>query len=412
MTAIEDDFLRRLDRTPLDANSVADHYEYFRARDAVMARLHERLRAGVDNGLTGTGLSDLVTELSGGEFSRFLNAYDWDKRRDLVRFPPGYPTPWRLGRLHQDRQALAAAGGRSPAAVYRDAPEAAVSGLSESAHTVVRALVDSDMSVQPVKILDDPRGYGIGGSRSVEGVPPPLAEADERDGRPANKAAAGRFRREGREVIRAVALAAHYSGARVLAIPAHGPALAEARANKYAHHIAENPGTAIEKLAGGEWKKPPPGALIIVDDADELGTDQILQLSSFAGDTNTKLLLVTADHAGLGPADPGRHSPASGEWNRCAREATDALAHQLPWGQHVGDPDDYRLCAAAADTPGELTQYLEKLTEIPNDIAHREAAEVLTRHATLIDGYRALTAPPISLAVADERRDRGYGIAL
>lgn len=413
MAAIEDDFLRRLDRTPLDANSVADRYESFRARDAVMARLHERLRAGVDNGLTGTGLSDLVAELSDGEFSRFLNAYDWDERRDLVRFPPGYPTPWRLGRLHQDRQALGAAGGRSPAAVYRDAPEAAVSGLSESAHAVVRAVVDSDMSVQPVKILDDPRGYGIGGSRSVEGVPPSLAEADERDGRPANRAAAARFRREGREVIRAVALAAHYSGARVLAMPAHGPALAEARTHRHAHHIAENPDATIEKLVRGEWKKPPPGALIIVDDADQLDTDQVLQLSTFAGDTNTKLLLVTADHAGVGPVGPDHAGRGFGDWDRSARETTDTLTHQLPWGQYLGDPADHRLCAIATDTAGELARYMAALSEIPDDIAHQQAAALLERHNQIVAAHTELAAPVRPLqASRGAQLDREQGLSL
>lgn len=392
MTAVEDDFLRRLDRAPLDANRLADRYASFRERDALMATFHERLRAGVDSGLTGSRLGDLVAEMSQGEFTRFLNRFDWEQRRDLSRFPDGYPTPWRLGQVHQDLQAIAAA-------VYRDAPESAVAGLSESSREVVRAIADSDMSVQPLKILDDPRGYGPFGSRSIEPVPPSMAEVDERDGRPADRHAAHQYRREGREVIRAVALAAHYSGARVLAVPAHAAALNEARTNKYAHHIAEHPDAAIEKLVGGEWKRPPPGALIVVDDADELDTDQVHQLSRFAGETNTKLLLVTADHN-----DRSQH------WSR---QTTDALVHQLPWGQHVGNLADYRLCARAADTPGELRSYLDSLSETPTDIAHQEAVTLLQGHQQIIAAYTALAAPLKAVEASLELEDnRQHGLCI
>lgn len=294
MTQLEDDFLRRLDHEPLDANRLADRYQNLRAREDLLNRQHHRLRAAVDRSAGAGELNTLAADLH-TEYQGFLSAFSWHERGEINRFPAGYPTPWRLAQLHCDREDLEAAGGRSPAAVYREAPESALDGLSPPAREVVNSLIDSDMSVQPLRILDDPHGYGLLGSRSIEGPfeladPPPDPHLTQ---------AARRFSREGRQVLRAVALAAHYSGSRVLAVPATEAARSAAHNQRYAHHVADDPQTAIANLTSGQWK-PPPGALIIVDDADEVAADELRGLCTLAGRTNTKLVLVSADRAGLG----------------------------------------------------------------------------------------------------------------
>lgn len=399
MTQLEDDFLRRLDQEPLDANQLADRYQNVRAREELLNRQHQRLCATVERG---AGVSELktLTEAMHTEYQAFLSGFSWHERGEINRFPAGYPTPWRLAQLHCDSGDLAAAGGRSPAAVYREAPEAALDGLSPSAREVVNALIDSDMSVQPLRILDDPHGYGLLGSRSIEG-PFDVAETPPD---PHLTQAARRTSHEGRQVLRAVALAAHYSGSRVLAVPATDAARTAAHTQRYAHHVADDPHTAIANLTTGQWK-PPPGALIVIDDADELATDDVRQLTSLAGRTNTKLVLVTADRAGLGTAANTR--------NRESRESADALQHQLPWSQHVGEPRDYRLCATAADNPGRLQLYLAKLDLVPNDIAHQQAATLLQTHQQIVAAHTALAAPPKALHTSQELQDnRQHGLCL
>lgn len=406
MTAIEDDFLRRLDRAPLDANSVADRHQAFRAREELLNKQHQRLQAAVERGTSGETLKGLVAALN-EEFRSFLNEFSWEDRKELNRFPEGYPTPWLVGELHYDQEDLAAAGGRSPAAVYRDAPDTALDGLSEPARKVVSALIDSDMTVQPLRILDDPRGYGPLGSRSIEG---PFDAEPARDAHA--RQAARHWSQQGRHVLRAVGLAAHYSGSRALAIPVTETARAAAHSQRYAHHVADDHRGAIDKLTTGQWRSPP-GALIVVDDADELAPDDLRQLTALAGRTNTKLLLVSADRAGLGPDDPLNHARALDSWNRESRYNTDTLQHHLPWSQHLGDPQDHQLCATAADEATRLRRYLSALDVFPDDIGHKHAAALLDRHDTLVAVYTELAAPFRALqANRGPHLDREQGLSL
>jgi len=450
-TPAEADFIARLDRDPLDANQIADRYEAFRARDAVLTAQHERLSAAAHYGVTGAELDALLDTLY-DDFSGFLAGYRGEDRAELNRFPPGYPTPWRLGRMHQDLDTLAAAAGHSPAAVYRDAPESAQADLSVVGRAAVGAITGSAMSVQPLKILDDPRGYSRLGSRSIEGDPPGAADrnpqrnlnirdvdreakflratenwADEEVEQTmgTDYARSRRDRRtladtrdEGRRILRAVSLAAHYSGHRVLAIPATAEARNEAQARRYAHHVAADPLAAIAKRATGEWK-PPPGSLLIIDDADELGAEELRQLSTLAATTNAKLLLVTADHAGMGPADRSRRSRQVRD--RPTRDRTDVMTHSLPWGQCLGAHDDVALAATAADNFREVEEYLAGLAvgrpagrETPDDIAHREAAALLTRRDTALTTYRELSFPSWARArdvgVQTPARDAGLSL--
>ena len=399
MTQIEDDFLRRLDQEPLDANRLADRYQNMRAREELLNRQHHRLCAAVDRSAGVGELKTLAADMH-TEYQAFLASFSWHERGEINRFPAGYPTPWRLAQLHCDRGDLEAAGGRSPAAVYREAPESALDGLSPPARTVVNALIDSDMSVQPLRILDDPHGYGLLGSRSIEGP----FDAVETPLDPNLTQAARRFSREGRQVLRAVALAAHYSGSRVLAVPASKTARSAAHNQRYAHHVADDPRTAIAKLTAEQWK-PPPGALIVVDDADELDAHDLRQLTTLAGRSNTKLILVTADRAGLGTAADTR--------NRESRENTDALQHQLPWSQYLGEPRDHWVCATAADNPGRLQRYLSTLDLVPDDIAHQQAAILLQGHQQIVAAYTALSAPLKAVEARHELEDnRQHGLCI
>lgn len=399
MTQLEDDFLRRLDQEPLDANRLADRYQNMRAREELLNRQHHRLRAAVDRSAGAGELKTLAADMH-TEYQAFLSAFSWQERGEINRFPAGYPTPWRLAQLHCDRGDLEAAGGRSPAAVYREAPESALDGLSPTARKVVNALIDSDMAVQPLRILDDPNGYSLLGSRSIEGPFDAVGTPPD----PHLTQGARRFSREGRQVLRAVALAAHYSGSRVLAVPATETARLAAHNQRYAHRVADDPRTAIANLTAGQWK-PPPGALIVVDDADELASDDVRQLTRVAGSTNTKLVLVTADRAGLGTAADTR--------NRESRESADALQHQLPWSQHLGEPRANQLCATAADNPGRLRRYLSNLDLVPDDIAHQQAATLLQGHHQIVTAYTALAAPPKEIRPSRELEDnRQHGLCI
>ncbi len=203
--------------------------------------------------------------------------------------------------------------------------------MSAAAQTVVSHIVDSDIAVQLLQ---------IGGSPE--------------------KAA----------VIRAVALAAHHSDAKVLAIPASPAAAHHARQHRYSH-ATTTPAEAIDKLTNGQWA-PPPGTLLIADDADHLDDAQLRRLASYAGSTNTKLLLVTSTTAAPGPT----------------RHLTAALADTLPWSQQIGDTS-----AASESALSRAAIHLRSHTALPEDETHRQAAALLTRRDNLIGVYRNLAGP-------------------
>ena len=238
-----------------------------------------------------------------------------------------------LTQMRDEIELVESAGLRSPATVYADPSETTVADLSEPARAAVSHIIDSDMAVQPLHAHD-------------------TAEKNA--------------------VIRAVALTAHHNDDKVLAIPASPAAAEQARTRRYAHATA-TPGEAINNLTTGVWK-PPPGSLLIVDDADHLDPDQLRRLTTHAGATNTKLLLVTNDTGTPGPS----------------HALTTALADILPWSQHLGT-------APSRPDPGtalaRVANYIHGLSTIPDDDAHHEATTLLARRDTLIDVYRAIAAP-------------------
>lgn len=244
------------------------------------------------------------------------------------------------------------AGRLSAAAVYRAAPDAAIAGLSDAGLAAVRHIADSYLTVQPLRV------HG----------------SDEKAG-----------------ALRAIALAAHHSAARVLAVPASAAAAERATTRRYAHHVATDVDAALAKLSGGQWKRPP-GALIIVDDADHLDADQLRALIAHAGSTNTKLILVTDDTAPTGPS----------------RALTDAIADTAPWTQHLGAPGRGHPDSASA----RIQRYLDALTDIPDDDTHREVVALLGRRNAFVGTYRHLATPARTrnLKVTTPRPD--YGLSL
>ena len=234
-----------------------------------------------------------------------------------------------LDQMREEIELVESAGLRSPAAVYADCPETALEGLSEAGRVVVRHLVDSDMAVQ-------------------------ILEVGHRDEKSA--------------LLHTVALAAHHSDAKVLAIPASSAAADEARGRRYSDSTA-SPAEAIDKLTTGQWT-PPPGTLLIVDDADHLDDPQLRRLTTHAGATNTKLLLVTSASGTPGPS----------------RHLTAALAGTLPWSQQLGDTRSTDSALSRA------TAHLAGLAMTPHDDIYRQARALLVRRDNLVGVYRNVAA--------------------
>lgn len=257
-----------------------------------------------------------------------------------------------LTQMRDEIELVESAGLRSPATVYADPRETTVADLSEPARSAVSHIIDSDMAVQPLHAHDTS---------------------------------------EKNAVIRAVALTAHHNDDKVLAIPASPAAAEQARTRRYAHATA-TPGEAINNLTTGVWK-PPPGSLLIVDDADHLDPDQLRRLTTHAGATNTKLLLATNDTGTPGPS----------------HTLTTALADTLPWSQHLGT-------APRRPNPGtalaRVAGYISTLSEVPQDDPHREAAALLTRRDNLAGVYRNLAAPVTARSAALDGPSREPGLSI
>nr|MCW1959460.1 hypothetical protein [Mycobacterium sp.] len=125
----------------------------------------------------------------------------------------------------------------------------------------------------------------------------------------------------------------------------------------------------IDKLTTGQWT-PPPGTLHIVDDADHLDDPQLRRLTTHAGATNTKLLLVTSASGTPGPS----------------RHLTAALAGTLPWTQQLGDTHSTDSALSRVAT------HLGSLPSTPRDDTYRQAKALLVRRDNLIGVYRNVAA--------------------
>ena len=188
-------------------------------------------------------------------------------------------------------------------------------------------------------------------------------------------------------ILRGVALAAHRSGYKVLALAATPEATDFAAAHRYSHSSA----TAVEglaKLQSGEWRSEP-GSLIIVDDSDHLSAEQLNWLTTNAGKTNTKLVLTVS------------HDTAPGQ----SRHLVNALLAYLPWAApHV--PVAERATAIV-----RATAHLGTIDQISTE-AERSAADSLAHLEKRIAAYRELLAPLRFARRSAEglRRDEGLSL--
>jgi hypothetical protein len=265
----------------------------------------------------------------------------------------GYPLPGELQRMRNEVELIELAGGRSPATVYDGPKESdlyygnSMMRMSDQVQAVVTRIIDSDMSVQPLRVHE------------------------RWDVIPAER----------RAIMEALAKTVWRNDHKVLAIPASPAALAQARSGIYCRKKA----TAAEAIANfdsGEWKLPP-GTLLIVDDADHLDADQLRWFTATATATNTKLLLVTDE-----TASPG-----------ASRPLTEALAEGLSWSHYIGTPPTREVADSAVT---RVSRYLSELSTPPDDEAHREAAALLARRDTLAASYTRLAAP-LHLRAADRQ---------
>ena len=251
-----------------------------------------------------------------------------------------------LDQLHTEVSVLAQAGSRSPATRYN--PELAESP-DPSARKLAAAIAGSDMSVQPVRC------------RTVVAT---------------------------HSVLKGVALAAVKSSCKVLALPATAGAAARAAHDRYSHR-ALRADEGIPKLQSGLWK-PPPGTLIIVDDADHLTEEQITWLMVHAGATNTQVVLATSQGGRRGPS----------------RYLTDVLAENLPWSADRDRNPDTGLTAVS-----RIARHLNTLEHLETD-AERTGANLLAQLAGHVNHYRELATPFYGRSRPIPEKARDVGLSL
>ena len=274
----------------------------------------------------------------------------------------GYPLPGELHRMRTELEIIELAGGRSPATVYDGPRESdlyygnSMMRMSDQVQAAVIRIIDSDMSVQPLRVHE-----------RWEVIPA-----------------------ERHAIMDALAKTVWRNDLKLLTIPA-SPTAALSRSATYCRKRA----TAAEAIANfdsGQWKLPP-GALLIVDDADHLDADQLRWFTRTATATNTKLLLVTDETSAPGPNRP----------------LTTALAEALSWSHYLGTPPAREVADSALT---RVSRYLSELHRPPDDDAHREAAALIARRDTLAAAYTRLAAPA---HVRDTGRDgpqRDAGLSL
>ena len=190
----------------------------------------------------------------------------------------GYEVAAEVPALRAEIELLAAAGARSPAAMYR-IPDEALAHLDDNARRAGIAIAHSAHAIQPLRLgvaADKPR------------------------------------------LLAALTAAAHHHQRRILALPATEQAAAYAAAHRYAD-TTTRPTAARTNFASGRWTLPI-GSLVIVDDADHLDPHDVRYLAEHAERTNTKLLLITND---------GRES---------THTLVAVLNTELPWAQQLGSP--------------------------------------------------------------------------
>jgi len=214
----------------------------------------------------------------------------WERARNWLNTQPPHNAPAR------SRQTLdPAAESRSTATVYTPPTDDVLRGLDgEPARRAVRHIAVSAMNVTTVT---------LNGTSTT---------ADARAA-----------------LLGALAATAAADRHPVIAVPATPAAAARAATNPALRTVAD-PDQAAMSLHTRGWKLPP-GALIVVDDADHCPAHRLNSLIRYAQRDNTKLVLITDHTAPPGPS----------------RALTDALAAAHPWAHHrLGEPDTTHSIAA------------------------------------------------------------------
>ena len=260
--------------------------------------------------------------------------------------------------LRTEVELLHAAATTSPAASYHP-PDTAVHGLDEPHRRAVTAITSSAATVQPLLLHSG-----------------------------ADKGA----------TLAAIAATAHHHSNRVLALPVTPAAAQYAAHNRYAD-TTTTPAAARTHLDDKRWKLPA-GSLLIIDDADHLGAEQLRWLTETAAAANTKLILIST---------PDRH--------RMAPNLLSVLTNDLPSTQHLGTPQPDRQQAPTAIQ--RVEHHLAATTA--TSTTRNQASELLARRNQILERLREIgdTAAHIDTATArqNERerhrgRDREHGLEL
>ena len=216
-----------------------------------------------------------------------------------------------LPQLRAEIQLLQAASTTSPAAIYHP-PDTAVASLDQPHRRAVATITSSPFTVQPLQLHPG-----------------------------AHKAA----------TLTALADTAHHHNNRILALPATAAAADYAANHRYAD-TTTTPQDARTKLDNKRWKLPA-GSLVVVDDADHLGPEQLRWIAETAAATNTKLILIT-----------------TADSRQPALTLLGVLNNNLPSAQHLGIPDHH------------LQQPPAAVDRVEHHLAATNATSTTRNHAT------------------------------
>lgn len=252
--------------------------------------------------------------------------------------------PWiDLATARDEVEILSAAGVRSPAAMYGAVP----AGNLDDQHRVAAAVVaDSPQAVQCLHLG---------------------AEADK----------AG--------VVAALAAAAQTSQARPILVPCSAESV-----NWVVNHglsVSRVSSAQFDAEVADEQWAPPRGALVILDDADQVSPQTLRGAMAAAGETNSKLVMITG---AMSEPTPGRALVA-------------VLQENLPWAQALGQPGQSEERTA-------LSTAAATIAAAPDGLQAAPISEILGRRDSLIAGYTRLHSGTWRSANRNDGRD--YGIEL
>lgn len=252
--------------------------------------------------------------------------------------------PWiDLAAARDEVENLAAAGVRSPAAMYGALPAGSGDGRQRAA---AAAVADSAQAVHCLQL-------GTG----------------------ADKAG----------VVAALAAAAHNSKATAVLVPCSAESVNWAADQRLS--LSRVTGADMDaQIADDEWA-PSQGALVILDDADRLSPQTLRGAMAAAGETNSKLVMITG---AMSEPTPGRALVA-------------VLQENLPWAQALGE----RVQAAARTA---LSSAADSIGLAPDGPQAAQITEILSERDSLITEYTRLHSGTWRSANRDDGRD--YGIEL